>query len=447
MHQETICLENKKNIEEQKITDSAPVYGLGLPLYVLLPLCALASTLICTGGWRSGLRATLLGGSLLLGVFLIKKFCPLDADWKKRVLYFTFAGILAGLLAASLVWALELAIGSPTLNNNPYNQNTKNLFLVCSLYGFFMLGCFALAFKLSRLARYFIVLGGAALANTFGLADIAYNPDLGTYILGILRNCAIYYIPCLGNCILFVLLWNACADRVFNMPLRRLSFLTWIISAIIGVILGYFGFIIIGAMSLSITPERYFVKYKETVFKEKFDGVIIVLRNMKYYDCQKKVFYDLPENITKEHDFTPNNKKLKIVKLRNSNYIEILKDGKVEKKISLHGTWKCCIVNDSVYYTRNRKLFRLKAPDYDKPELLLEKFKSYRFCISPDEKFIAYYEIANVFEFRILCVMNLKSKKILALKKAGHASGDIYWINNIDELRMFEIDKKKKTKK
>ena len=387
----------------------------------------------------------MLGGSLLLGAFLIKKLCPSDSNWKIRVLYFTLAGILAGLLAASIISGLEMFTGSPTLNNNPYNQNTKNLFIICPLYGFFMLGCFGLAFNLSRTARYFIVLAGAALANTFGLIDLAPNPDLWTYILGILRNCVKYYIPCLGNCVLFVILWNSCADKIFGMPVKRQSVLAWIILAVIGVFVGYFGFIIIGAMTLSINPKRYFVKYKDTVFKEKLNGVIITLRSMKYYDCQKKVFYDLPEKTVEKYDFTSKNKNLKIVKLRDSHYIEILKNGKVGKKISLHGAWKCCIVNDSVYYTKDRKLFRFKAPEYNKPELLLKNFRSYRFCVSPDEKFVAYYEITNVFEFRILCVMNLESKKILTLAKAGHASGDIYWFKSINELK--ELIKKADTEK
>ena len=118
-----------EKVEGIKINKPVSLYGPGMSPYLLLPICALASTFICTGGWRSGLRATLLGASLLSGLFMIKKLCPSDSNWKKRVLYFALAGIIAGLLAASIISALEFAIGSPTLNNNPYNQDNKKPFL------------------------------------------------------------------------------------------------------------------------------------------------------------------------------------------------------------------------------------------------------------------------------------------------------------------------------
>jgi len=442
-----ICLENKKNIEEVKITDSVQPYT-GIPLYVLLPLCALASTLICTGGWRTGLRATLLGGSLLLGTLAVKKLCSTDTGWKTRTIAFAFFGIIAGLLAASSIWTLELSIGSPDLTNNPYNQDTKNLFFVCPLYGFFMLGCFSLAFNLSRMARFFIVLAGATLANTFCLVDLATpDPNLGIYTLNILRNCVIYYIPCLGNCTWYMLLWIPCAEGLLKLRVNKKTAPVWITTIIIGGVVAYVLFMFIGAMTLSIKPARYFVKHKDTVFNEKLNGIIVFLRSMKYHDFQKKTFYDIPKNTNLNYDFRSKNKMLRVVKLKNSNSLEILKNGKVEKKRALNGVWKYCIVNDSIYYTKERKLFRLKAPDYDKAELILETFRAYRFYISPDENFIIYYKIANMLEIKILCVMNFKSKKILTLEKAGYGVEDIYWVNNLDEIKKPKLIKKKKTKK
>lgn len=409
-----------ENLSEVRITDSIPADKHLLPLYVLLPLCALASTFICTGGWQSGLRATLLGGSLLLGVFLVKRVCTSDMNWSRRTGYFIIAGILSGLFAASLIWILELGTGLPDLPRNPYTQSTENLFWMCPLYGFLMLACFSLAFNLSCMARYFIVLAGAALANTFGLVDMAVGTDIWTYTLGILQICIQYYVLCLGNCIIFVLLWSICADRICNKPLREKKIWEWIALPILGVIVGYILFMVIGSMTLSINPERFLIKHRNTVFAEKLNGIIIIERDDNYYDCQERVFCDLPRNIKKDKDFLQKDKKAKL---------------KTKGKIDFDLIREYYIVNDSVYYIDGGKLLRLKAPEYDKAELILDDFEGFRFCISPDEKFVAYSKRTNAFGFRISCIMNLKSGKILALKKTGFINGPVYWVNNINELK------------
>ena len=436
--------EIKENSEEVKITDSAPVYGRGMPLYVLLPLCALASTFICTGGWRTGLRATLLGGSLLLGVWVIKKLCPADISWWKRVAYFALLGIFSGLLAALIIWGMEMLTDSPTLNNNPYNQATKNLFFVCPLYGFFMLGCFGMAFKLSRMRRFFIILAGAALANTFCLVDLV--PDRN--FLKILLNCAIYYIPCLGNCAWYMILWVPCAEKIFNLPVEKKSVGKWTATIILGGIAAYFLFIVIGVFAAGIKIERFMVQNKDTVFKDKLNGIIVDPHRSDYYDCQKQSFYEIPKNTRINKGYNSNNKFLKAVDNRRSIEIEKLENNKVIKKI-IPVEWygKPVVVNDTVYYRDKGKLWSLNPPDYDKPEIVLKKFNGYRFSISPNEKFIVYYGgVTGPIGRSVLCVMNLRSKKILALRVSAY-HGLFFWVNNLDDLRMPEKSKKEGVRK
>jgi hypothetical protein len=424
-----------QNVDAEITNDaSAPVLTAGIPLYILLPLCALASTLICTGGWRPGLRSTLLGASLLSGVFLLKKLKSLELGWKLRIPYFMISGIIFGLLGASIIYGLELLIGSPTLIDNPYNQDATNLFLICPLYGFFMLGAYALAIKLSRIKRYFIVLAGAALANTFGLVDMVNNMDTFSYVLYILGNCAIYYIPCLGNCALFVFLWILCSDSIFNFTMLRKSAVAWIIMIVAGGIIAYLGFIFIGAMTLSINPARYFIKYKDTGFDRKLTGVIITQRSLEYYDCQKRIFCKFPPDIELNYDYNSNNKSLKVEDNRDSIEVQKIRDDRIVKKIShpkSYGT--AIVVNDTVYYKSDISLFKLNPPEYDKPDIVLKQFYSYYFYLSPDEKFVAYYVSVNSFGYNILCIKNLESGKILAIKKVGFIASRIYWLSSLDD--------------
>ena len=425
------------------MTGSAAACKVGMPLYLLLPLCALGSTFVCTGGWRTGLRATLMGGSLLFGVWTAKKLCSSDAGWKNRTACLALLGILTGLLAALIIWSLELSIGSPDLTNNPYNQDTKNLFFVCPLYGFFMLGCFGLAFNLPRMRRYFIVLAGAGLANTFGLVDLAApNLDLGTYILVILRNCAIYYIPCLGNCVWFVLLWHSCAERLCKLPIEKKSIGKLIGTIILGGFVAYFLFMMIGVMSAGIKLERYIAHHKDTVFKDKLSGIIVVPYRSDYYDCQKKSFCKIPKNTEINKEYNSNNKFLRVIDNNSNIEVRKLENDKVVKTISHpKGYGTAIVVNDTVYYKREQKLFRLNPPDYDKPEIILKKFYRYRFYVSPDEKFIAYYGgVSGPIGRSILCIMNLKSKKMLPLRVSAY-HGAIFWVNNINELKMPKVKK------
>ena len=429
--------ETEQNIEELDITASSPVYVSGIPLYVLLPLCALGSTFVCLSGWRSGLRATLLGASLLLGLFLLKQHLPVDASWKKRTGYFALTGIASGLLAALIISVLEILIGSPVLNDNPYNQNTVSLFWMCPIYGLFMMGCFGVAFNLSILSRYFIVLAGTALANTFGLADMAANPDPMIYIFGILRDCVVYYIPCLGNCAWFVFLWNTCANGIFSSPVKKRKISTQFVIIFIGLVFGYFGFAIIGLIALNIKRERYVAQNKSTIFSEKLTGIIIVPARDDYYDCLNKAFYKIPGNINLNKDFCLSNKFLKAEDNRDNIVIAKLENGRVMKTISHpknYGT--VVVVNKTVYYMSDKKLFRLNPPDYDNPEVILDDFYNYHFCISPDEKFIVYYGgVHGALGSKVLCIMELKSQKILALRTSAYYMNRIFWVNDLAELK------------
>ena len=441
--------EIKENSEEVKITDSAPVYGRGMPLYVLLPLCALASTFICTGGWRTGLRATLLGGSLLLGVWVIKKICPVDISWWKRVACFALSGIVSGLLAALIIWGLEMLTGSPTLNNNPYNQAAKNLFFVCPLYGFFMLGCFGMAFNLSRMRRFFIILAGAALANTFCLLDMAYGPDLQAYILSVLYNFVRYYIACLGNCAWYMILWIPCAERIFMLSKKKKTAWEWLIIIVIGGFVGYWLFMGIGMMTIGIKVDRFISQNKNTVFKEKLKGVIVFLKDEEYYDCEKRAFFKLPKNKVVCYGLNSNVLRMKDNDNEKNNEIEKLKDGKVIKTIVLPKSYQeVDIVKDTIFYSNDDRLFRLNPPGYDKPEIVLNEFNSNYFAISPDKNFVAYQGgVTGELGRKVICVMNLKSKKILALKRGWFYHSIVVWGKQLEDMLEPKSTKKVTAKK
>ena len=296
-----------------------------------------------------------------------------------------------------------------------------------------MLGCFGMAFNLPRMIRYFIVLAGAALANTFGLIDLAPNPDFMTYILRILINCVKYYIPCLGNCIWFVLLWFSCAESLFKLPVRKRPAWESFGIMILGGFVAYILFMIIGVMSSGIMLERYIARHRNTVFEEKLTGIIVFPNQSEYYDFTRKDFYDIPIKVRINKDFNSNNSEVK---------------EQIAKKINLKSFKTHIIINDTMYYKDGSKLFSLHPPDYDKPELVLKKFNSYSFYVSPDERFIAYFGGVRGFLGRqILCVMSLKTKKILALK-ASHG-WKIFWVKNLDELKMpkVTVTRKMNTKK
>lgn len=376
-----------QNIDAEIMTDdSAAVYTRGIPLYILLPLCALASTFICTGGWRSGLRSTLLGASLLTGVFFLKKLNALKLDWKRRIPSFMLTGALWGLLGASIIYVMELLIGSPTLSDNPYNQDASNLFLICSLYGFFMLGTYALAINFARIKRYFIVLAGAALANYVGIAD-------WTQILTfkeLLEPVLFHYLLCVGNCAWFVLLWYRCADGICYDFIRKIRSSDMFILIAAGAALIYFGYMIVGIGSVMIANQRYLRKYQNTVFQKKITGIIVIPDRSEYYDCEKRTFQDLPEKMKFDRNFEYSNSELQ-------------------------------------------------------PELVPNDFNSYRFCISPDNKFIAYNGGANHTFSSVFCIADLESKQILALKTMAAYMPYVFWVKDMDELeRIAEAEKQRK---
>jgi hypothetical protein len=392
-------------------------------LYIV-PFFALVSTFVCTSGWRTGLRATLLGGGLLAGIMLTRRLCSVDAKWKKRLAYFIPAGVLGGLLSALVIIALEYFIGSPSPVKNPYHQSSGNLLWICPLYGFFIFLCYSLAFNLSRTWRLLIVTAGAALANNFCLIDLAANPDIQEFASGILRNLGRYYIACLGNSFFYIFMFNLCADGIYRKPMKRIG-VVWMLAGIGAAIFAvYFGYIFIGAMTLSIKPDRFIKEHKDTVFKDKLQGVIILGRNNEYFDCRKRKLIEsspFPEKFKQSSDQEKLEKELR-------------------KQVNFDKYWNYQIRGKTVYYIDKGKLFRF-SPPYERPELLINDFYVGNFCISPDGKFIAYSKPMNMLEYRVFCIRNLNSGKVLAVKGAGYISKETYWLSDDEKEKFIQENK------
>ena len=405
----------------------AKYYNTGPSLLYIVPVFALISTFVCTSGWRTGLRATLLGGGLLAGILLIKRFCPLDAKWNKRLAYFVPAGLLGGLLAALVIIALEYFIGSPSLTENPYHQSSKNLLWICPLYGFFIFLCYSLAFNLSRVWRFFIVVVGAALANSFCLIDLAVSPTIHEFALGILRNLGRYYIACLGNSFLYIFMFNMCADGIYQKPMKKIAPLVLIAGIGATIVLGYFGYIFIGAMTLSIKPARFMKEHKNTVFKDKLKGAIVLSSYGNYFDCESRKFVKstvFPEKMEQ----SPEEKKL---------------EKHLRKQINFGNYWHYEIHGKTVYFLQNGKLFRL-SPPYDRPALIFHGLKMGNFCLSPDGKFVVYYQPLNIMGRGAFCIRNLNSGKILAVKGDGYLPTGSYWLSDAEKEKFIQEYKKRK---
>jgi len=441
--------EIKDNVQKSSESIRRPF----LSIYIVLLLCAFLFIITCQGGILAAVRGIVLGGCILLGVFLVKRFYEEGVSWKKRVGYSMLFGILSGLFAAIIIWALELKIGSPTLSNNPYTQNAENLFWICPLYGLFMLGSFLLTLKLPWILRFIIVWICAALVSTFGLQELASSPELNTYILGLLKGCYYYYPKGLVNCFMFVLLWTWCASVIWrgkhvnktSIKKKVINVCIFILSCIaLGFIHVYFH-LNFEASSIDIANERFCVRHKNTVFSEKMTGIIVLPRMREYYDCEKQEFRKLPVDIKISDDFEFNliNDSLEKERYKNSKLIKII--------ILKERCWAPLVINDKIYYAiggrYNYSIARLAPPNYDKVELVVGKLRESYFYISPDEKFIIYYDGGNKYRSNVLCIMNLKSKKVLALKNNKGFSRKIYWVKSIEEFKRRWQLKKQKVKK
>jgi hypothetical protein len=446
-----------KNTEEKKNTVSEPDYS-WLLAFMIFFVSAFIFIMTCPGGPKSGLRGAILAACLLVGVTVVKKFFKESAGWKKRTLYSMLSGIVSGLLAAWLIQLLETKIGSPTLKENPFTQNTANLFFICPLYGLLMSGAFALAFKLPWLLRFLAVWMAAALASTFGLEELSRSPELSEYLWGLLKGCGIYYMPGLLNCFLFVLIWSLCAGIV--CPRENPEKMTWsrgiistaIFVAVFALLMLISTTIFSGAQAgaADVANQRFLYRNKDTVFSEKPPGIIILPAEDRYYDCQKKKLCRIPEDKLKDYDFklNPENKYLRLVCNPDGKCTEIekLENGKVIEKISPKvSCYVPFIVNKAIYYTSDSKLYRLEPPGYQKEELILERVP-HVFCISPDEKFIAYPGGPFTYFSSVLCVMEIRSKKIRALTTFGGYSFKIYWFKNLDEFKERLVAEQKDSK-
>ena len=428
-----------------------------LYIYLVLFLCALFFTITCRGGILAAVRGLMLGSCMLLGIFTVKRFYQEGVNWKKRVGYSIPAGILSGLFAATVIWLLEIEIGSPTMSANPYTQNTSSLFFMCPLYGLFMLGTFALAFKLPWGFRFLIVWAGSALVSTLGLEELARSQEIDIYILGLFRNCYYYYLYGLINCFMFALLWTWGANVICrNKYVSKTSVKRKIISyAVIFVCLILLGFVVVRfssyfeEKSIDIANERFLIRHENTVFKEKMTGIIVVPVLCEFYDCEKREFKKLPAGIKANgnFEFNSNSKNLRVKTEYELLKIEKLKDGKVIKQIAYRThCYASSIVNDNVYYQRSGAVFRLKGPDYNKTEYILRNIHS-GYSISPDEKFIVYYDGGSKYRSDILCIMNLKSREVLALKAIDRSARENYWVKSIENFKKHWQRKKQRAKK
>ena len=421
-------LQNSESlVEDNKCRSEA--YNAGPSLLFIVPVFALISTFVCTSGWQTGLRATLLGGGLLAGILLTKRFCPLGTKWKKRLAYFIPAGLLGGLLAALVIIALEYFIGSPDPTENPYHQSSENLLWICPLYGFFIFLCYGLAFNLSRVWRFLIVVLGAALANNFCLIDLAVSPNIQEFALGILRNLSLYYIACLGNSFFYMFMFNMCADAVYQKPMKKIGIGVWILGAVASVIVAYFGVMFFGAMTLSIKPTRFIKEHKDTVFKDKMTGVIVFGDDNEYFDCQKR-------ELLKSKAFPDKLKQRQDHKTLKKEFL---------KQIDFDSYWYYEVHGKAVFYTKRGKLFRLDPP-YERPELLLtDNFYISSFCVSPNGKFIAYSSQMNEMGYRVFCIVNLDSRKILAVDGIGYLPrGSYYWLSDAEKEKFIQEYKGRK---
>jgi len=450
--------EIKENIKKKNNADPKSSGRSLLLTCLVLPLSAFLFFITCSGGFKSGIRGVLLGTSILLGLFIVKRFYKDAFSWKKRVGYSILAGAIFGLFAALIIWLIEMRTGSPTLASNPYTQNTTNLFFMCPLYGLFMMGGFALAFKLPWILRFLVIWAGVALVSTLGFEELSRSPELSDYILGVFKGVIIYYPSGLVNCFAFVFLWICCAGVIVISNVEQIIEHRKIINLSLFFILGvlvligyknfYYSFV---TNSIDIADERFFVRHKNTVFSEKMIGIIVLPKKHEYYDCVEKKFYKLPLDIkvNNNFEFNSNNKNLKVKARINDNCLEIdkFKNGKLIKKIIHKNRWYAFIVvvNDSVYYKMSEAVFRLKAPDYNKAEFVMKNIP-YNYSISPDEKFITYYGgIKHLSD--VLCIMNLKDGKVLTLKVTKKFPKENYWVKNMEEFKRHWQLKKRSVKK
>ena len=437
--------EIKENSEKSNIADRGHTSRPILSICVILPLCAFLFIITCQGGLKSSIRGILLGACILLGLFVVKKFYKDSVSWKKRVAYSISVGIISGLLAATVIWLLEMILRIPSLSYNPHEQATESLFWTCPLYGLFMLGGFASAFNLSPKVRYLIVWAGAALVNALGLGELAADPELGTYVWGVLKICVVYYPRGLVNCFMFVLLWNWCAGTICRKEQAGQTTKSQKVINVL-IVIGYL-FLVLFIFFLSSTEfemhsvylanEKFRVRHQNIGFDEKLSGIIVLLGKREYYDCKKKVFCKLPADI-EIRDYSgviSNNKGLRVENNRDHIKIEKLKNGKVtEKIIRLIDCQDHSVVNDSVYYRKYSDIFRLSPPNYDTPVLVMKNAPR-NCCVSPDEKFIAYYGGAYRYTSRVLCVMNIESKKVRSLKTVKRRDIDVYWFRNLQDFK------------